>query len=80
MSTVTYVHESKRKKERELELVVEDGNEVKATFRLPKLLTKQLKVYAGMHEMSVTAVVIKACEEFMDRDKVFKEKFRLHIT
>jgi hypothetical protein len=64
----------------ECEILAQEEDDVKATFRLPKLLTKQLKVYAGMHGMSVTAVVIKACEEFMDRDKVFKERFKPHIA
>jgi hypothetical protein len=61
-------------------LVELEENGVKVTFRLPKKLMRQLKVYAGMHGMTVTSVVIKACDEFMDRDKVFKERFRPHIA
>lgn len=58
----------------------QDSDFVKATFNLPKLLTKQLKVYASTKGTTVTAVVVQACEEFMERDRFFKEKFKPHIS
>lgn len=64
----------------EYQLLTEDGEEVKATFRFPKMFVKRLKIYADLNDMSVTALLIKAGEEFMDRDKNFKERFKPHIA
>lgn len=58
----------------------QEGDGVKVTFKLPKLLTKQLKVYAGVKDTTVTAVVIQACQKLMDEDRFFKEKFKPHIS
>jgi hypothetical protein len=64
------------------EIMKEDqgGDDVKVTMKFPKLLTKQLKVYAGVKGVTMTSVVIQACEEFMERDRFFKEKFKPHIS
>lgn len=62
------------------EIMKEEGEDVKVTMKLPKLLTKQLKVYAGIKSITMTSVVIQACEEFLERDRFFREKFKPHIA
>jgi hypothetical protein len=43
-------------------------------------ITKDLKRYALEYDTNVTAVVLRACREFLAKDKMFKEKYRLHIA
>jgi hypothetical protein len=58
----------------------QEGEEVKITMKIPRRLAKQLKVYAGVKDTTVTAVVIQACEKLMDEDRLFREKFKPHIV
>jgi hypothetical protein len=46
-----------------------DDAEVKTTWRMPKSLVKQLKQYALDNDTTLTAVVIKACNEFLTKRK-----------
>ena len=62
-----------------MRLVIIDGK-TKTTWRMPRDLLKDLKRYALENDTNVTAVVLGACREFLARDKMFKEKYRLHIT
>jgi hypothetical protein len=43
-------------------------------------ITKDLKRYALEYDTNVSAVVLRACREFLAKDKMFKEKYRLHIA
>jgi hypothetical protein len=60
-------------------LVVIDG-ETKTTWRMPRELLKDLKRYALENDTNVTAVVLRACREFLARDKMFKDKYRPYIA
>jgi hypothetical protein len=60
-------------------LVIID-EEIKTTWRMPRALLKDLKRYALENDTNVTAVVVRASKEFLARDKMFKEKYRPHIT
>ena len=60
-------------------LVVIDG-ETKTTWRMPRELLKDLKRYALENDTNVTAVVLRACREFLAKDKMFKEKYRSHLV
>jgi hypothetical protein len=60
-------------------LVITD-EETKTTWRMPRELLKDLKRYALENDTNVTAVVLRACREFLAKDKMFKEKYRLHLV
>lgn len=49
--------------------------ETKTTWRMPRELLKDLKRYALENDTNVTAVVLRACKEFLAKDKMFKEKY-----
>ena len=58
-----------------IELYLDIGNhrwETKTTWRMPRELLKDLKRYALENDTNVTAVVLRACREFLARDKMFK--------
>lgn len=54
--------------------------ETKTTWRMPRELLKDLKRYALENDTNVTAVVLKACREFLAKDRMFKEKYRSHLV
>ena len=58
-------------------LVITD-KETKTTWRMPRELLKDLKRYALENDTNVTAVVLRACREFLARDRMFKDKYRSH--
>jgi hypothetical protein len=60
-------------------LVITD-EETKTTWRMPRELLKDLKRYAVEYDTNVTAVVVKACKEYLARDKMFREKYRPHTA
>lgn len=60
-------------------LVVIDGG-TKTTWRMPRELLKDLKRYALENDTNVTAVVLRACREFLARDKMFRDKYKLNIA
>lgn len=60
-------------------LVITD-EDTKTTWRMPRELLKDLKRYAVENDTNVTAVVVKACKEYLARDKMFKDKYRPHIS
>jgi hypothetical protein len=45
---------------------------------MPRELLKDLKRYAVENDTNVTAVITRACREFLAKDKMFKEKYRPH--
>jgi hypothetical protein len=45
---------------------------------MPRELLKDLKRYALENDTNVTAVVLRACREFLAKDKMFKDKYRVH--
>lgn len=47
---------------------------------MPRELLKDLKRYALENDTNVTAVVLRACREFLARDKMFREKYKPHIA
>ena len=47
---------------------------------MPRELLKDLKRYAVEYDTNVTAIVVRACKEFLARDKMFKDKYRPHIS
>jgi hypothetical protein len=47
---------------------------------MPRELLKDLKRYALENDTNVTAVVLRACREFLAKDKMFKEKYRSHLV
>jgi hypothetical protein len=59
-------------------LVITD-EEAKTTWRMPRELLKDLKRYALENDTNVTEVVLKACREFLAKDKMFKDKYRSHL-
>ena len=60
-------------------LVVTD-DETKTTWRMPRELLKDLKRYALENDTNVTAVVLRACKEFLARDKMFRDKYKPNIA
>jgi hypothetical protein len=60
-------------------LVITD-EETKTTWRMPRELLKDLKRYALENDTNVTAVVLKACREFLAKDKMFRDKYKPHIA
>jgi hypothetical protein len=60
-------------------LVITD-DETKTTWRMPRGLLKDLKRYALENDTNVTAVVLRACREFLAKDKMFKDKYKPHIA
>lgn len=60
-------------------LVITD-EETKTTWRMPRELLKDLKHYALENDTNVTSVVLRACREFLAKDKMFKEKYRSHLV
>jgi hypothetical protein len=60
-------------------LVITD-EETKTTWRMQRELLKDLKRYAVENDTNVTAVVVRACKEFLARDKMFKDKYRPHLA
>lgn len=52
-------------------LVITD-EETKTTWRMPRELLKDLKWYALENDTNVTAVVLRACREFLAKDRMFK--------
>ena len=60
-------------------LVITD-EETKTTWRMPRELLKDLKRYAVENDTNVTAVVVRACKEYLARDRMFKDKYRPHIA
>jgi hypothetical protein len=52
--------------------------ETKTTWRMPRELLKDLKRYALENDTNVTAVVLRACREFLAKDKMFKDKYKSH--
>lgn len=57
------------------ELVI-TAKETKTTWRMPRDLLKDLKRYALENDTNVTAVVWRACREFLARDKMFKDRYQ----
>jgi hypothetical protein len=57
-------------------VTTEEGT--KTTWRMPRELLKDLKRYAVENDTNVTAVVTRACREFLAKDKMFKDKYRPH--
>lgn len=57
------------------ELVI-TAKETKTTWRMPRDLLKDLKRYALENDTNVTAVVWRACREFLARDKMFEDKYQ----
>ena len=62
------------------EILVIINEETKTTWRMPRELLKDLKRYALENDTNVTAVVLRACREFLAKDKMFKEKYRSHLV
>jgi hypothetical protein len=60
-------------------LVITD-EETKTTWRMPRELLKDLKRYALENDTNVTAVVLRACREFLAKDKMFKDKYKSHLN
>ena len=60
-------------------LVIMD-EDTKTTWRMPRELLKDLKRYAVENDTNVTAVVMRACKEFLARDKMFKEKYKMALA
>ena len=60
-------------------LVITD-EETKTTWRMPRELLKDLKRYALENDTSVTAVVLRACREFLAKDIMFKDKYRPYVV
>lgn len=60
-------------------LVIMD-EDTKTTWRMPRELLKDLKRYAVENDTNVTAVVLRACKEFLARDKMFKEKYKVALA
>jgi hypothetical protein len=58
-------------------LVITD-DETKTTWRMPRELLKDLKRYALENDTNVTTVVLRACREFLAKDKMFKDKYSSH--
>jgi hypothetical protein len=56
------------------------AEETKTTWRMPRELLKDLKRYALENDTNVTAVVLRACREFLAKDKMFKEKYKPQIA
>jgi hypothetical protein len=54
--------------------------DTKTTWRMPRELLKDLKRYAVENDTNVTAVVLRACKEFLARDKMFKEKYKVALA
>jgi hypothetical protein len=54
--------------------------ETKTTWRMPRELLKDLKRYALENDTTVTAVVLRACKEFLAKDKMFREKYKVNIA
>jgi hypothetical protein len=52
------------------------AKETKTTWRMPRDLHKDLKRYALENDTNVTAVVWRACREFLARDKMFKDRYQ----
>jgi hypothetical protein len=50
------------------------AEETKSTWRMPRELLKDFKRYALENDTNVTVVVLRACKEFLVKDKMFKEK------
>jgi hypothetical protein len=50
--------------------------DTKTTWRMPRELLKDLKRYALENDTNVTAVVWRACREFLARDMMFKDKYQ----
>lgn len=60
-------------------LVITD-EETKTTWRMPRELLKDLKRYALENDTNVTAVILRACKEFLAKDKMFKDRYRMYTT
>jgi hypothetical protein len=60
-------------------LVITD-EETKTTWRMPRELLKDLKRYALENDTNVTAVVLRACREFLAKDKMFRDKYEPYIA
>lgn len=60
------------------EVLVSTTEDTKTTWRMPRELLKDMKRYALENDTNVTAVVLRACREFLARDKMFKEKYQSH--
>jgi hypothetical protein len=60
-------------------LVITD-EETKTTWRMPRELLKDLKRYALENDTNVTSVVLRACREFLAKDKMFKDKYNPQIA
>jgi hypothetical protein len=55
------------------------SEETKTTWRMVRELLKDLKRYALENDTNVTAVVLRACREFLARDKMFRDKYRSQL-
>jgi hypothetical protein len=60
------------------EVLVITDEKTKTTWRMPKELLKDLKRYALENDTNVTVVVLRACREFLAKDKMFKDKYSHH--
>jgi hypothetical protein len=60
--------------------ILVNAEETKTTWRMPRELLKDLKRYALENDTNVTAVVLRACREFLARDKMFKDKYKPNIA
>jgi hypothetical protein len=60
-------------------ILVTTNEDTKTTWRMPRELLKDLKRYAVENDTNVTAIVVKACKEYLARDKMFREKYRPHV-
>ena len=43
-------------------------------------LLKDLKRYAPENDANVTAVVLRACREFLAKDNMFRDKYKLTVA
>jgi hypothetical protein len=60
-------------------LVITD-EETKTTWRMPRELLKDLRRYALENDTNVTVVVLRACREFLAKDKMFSDKYKPDIS
>ena len=50
-------------------ILVKDPNKIKTTWLLPRDLVKEAKQYALDHDTNVTAIVIDALTDFLNKNK-----------
>jgi hypothetical protein len=47
---------------------------------MPREMLKDLKCYILENDTNVTAVVLRACREFLAKDKMFRDKYNVQIV